>query len=37
MINVNDLEIRWRKYKIKSYIPHIVILITPILKSSAIF
>jgi hypothetical protein len=28
MINVNDLEIRWRKYKIKSYIPHIVILIS---------
>lgn len=28
MLNVNDLEKRWRKYKIKSYIPHIVIFIS---------
>ncbi|WP_373003380.1 hypothetical protein [Sulfurimonas sp.] len=28
MLNVNDLEKRWRKYKVKSYIPHIVILIS---------
>jgi len=28
MLNVNDLEKRWRKYKIKSYIPHIIIFIS---------
>ena len=28
MLNVNDVEKRWRKYKVKSYIPHIVILIS---------
>ncbi len=25
MLNVNELENKWRKYKIKSYIPHLVI------------
>lgn len=28
MLNVNDLEKRWRKYKIKSYIPHIIIIVS---------
>jgi tetratricopeptide (TPR) repeat protein len=28
MLNVNDLERRWRKYKIKSYLPQIVIFIS---------
>ena len=28
MLNVNNLEKRWRKYKIKSYVPHIVIFIS---------
>jgi len=28
MININELEARWLKYKIKSYIPHIVILLS---------
>jgi tetratricopeptide (TPR) repeat protein len=28
MLNVNDLEKRWRKYKIKFYLPHIIIFIS---------
>ena len=28
MLNINDLEKRWHKYKIKSYIPHIIIFIS---------
>jgi len=28
MINIHDLENRWIKYKIKSYVPHIVIIIS---------
>jgi len=28
MLNVNDLEKKWRRYKVKTYIPHIVILIS---------
>lgn len=28
MLNINDLERRWLKYKIKSYIPHLIILIS---------
>jgi len=36
MINVNELEAKWLKYKIKSFIPHIVILVS-ILIISAVF
>jgi hypothetical protein len=36
MINVNELEARWLKYKIKSFIPYIVIFVS-ILIISAVF
>jgi hypothetical protein len=28
MLNINELEQKWLKYKIKSYVPHVVILIS---------
>lgn len=39
MLNINELESRWKRYKIKSYIPHFVILISSliILTISLIF
>ncbi len=31
MININELESRWMKYKVKSYIPHIFVLLISII------
>ena len=37
MININDLENRWHKYKIKSYIPYISITISILLIATILF
>ncbi len=34
MLNLNELESRWLKYKIKSYIPHAIILVSLLILSS---
>ena len=37
MLNINDLERKWIKYKIKSYIPHLIILISFIIIFVLVF
>jgi len=37
MLNTRDLEKRWIKYKIKSYIPHTVILVSIVMIISVLF
>ena len=37
MLNINDLENRWLRYKIKSYIPYGIILITSIFVGIALY
>ena len=37
MLNINDLESRWLKYKIKSYIPHISIFLSFVVILTLVF
>ncbi len=37
MLNINELETKWRKYKVKSYIPYVIILVSTIIITIAIY
>jgi len=37
MLNIHDLEQRWLRYKIKSYIPYIVLVLTLIFLATALY
>ena len=37
MLNINELESKWLRYKIKSFIPHFVILLSTLIIASILF